>query len=231
MLLRLFAVFAAGLAVGVLVNALIYCLPREERLSCNVPVVSLRYLTVELITGVVFVLLYQRYALSVEFILFSYLLSILVAVFFIDLDYRIIPDELVIAALAGSAAAFIYNLFRPFGVYGDRAWWNPLAGILPGAGFLLLVAIIGILVYKSDEVMGMGDVKIFVPVGIFLGWRMCLLSMFLSLLSGGMVSLFLIVAGIKKRKDAIPFGPFIVIATFVVILWGWDIVKWYFKLV
>ncbi len=239
MLMEFVAIFALGAAVGMLINTLIRCLPVEAKLSgkainnstakcqyrkLNAPFM---YPVMGLATGIVFVLLYCRFAISVEFILFAYLLSILIAVFFIDLYYKIIPDGLVIAALAGSAAAFAYNLFRPFGVYGDRAWWNPLAGILPGAGFLSLVAITGMLVYKNDGALGMGDIKIFVPIGIFLGWRMCILALLLSLLAGGLTGIFLVASGIKNRKDAIPFGPFIVGATFVTIIWGWDIMKWY----
>lgn len=237
MFIKYFLVIIVGFAVGVLINAVICCLPEEVKITCyvlkdfkvkcrhNKVTVLLRYLLVEFITGIVFALLYYRFSISVEFILFAYLLSILIAVFFIDFYYKIIPDELVIAALIGSAAAFIYNLFVPFGVYGDRAWWNPLAGILPGGGFLMLVAIIGMLVCKNDDVLGMGDVKIFVPIGIFLGWRMCILALLLSLTAGGLTSIFLIATGIKKRKDAIPFGPFIVGATLITILWGWDIIK------
>jgi len=249
MFIEFIIVFVVGLVVGVVINTVISCLPKGVKISGKVfrnafrnvfrnlrlkyrqrkVIVLFRYLLVELITGMVFVLLYYRFSVSITFILFAYLLSILIAVFFIDFNYKIIPDELVLAALPGAAAAFIYNLFVPFGVYGDRAWWNPLAGMLPGAGFLLLVAIIGMLIYKNEDVLGMGDVKIFVPIGIFLGWRMCILALFLSLLAGGLTGLFLIVTGIRKRKDEIPFGPFIVSATFIAIMWGRDIIGLYLK--
>jgi len=242
MFLEFLVVFTLGLAVGVVLNTVICCLPegvktsgnmfRAFRIKCqqhNKLTVLRRYILVELITGIVSVLLYYRFSISAEFILFAYLLSILIAVFFIDFYYKIIPDELVLAALLGAVAAFIYNLFTPFGIYGDRTWWNPLAGILPGAGFLMLVAIIGMLIYKNEHVLGMGDVKIFVPIGIFLGWRMCILALLLSLLAGGLTSFFLIATGIRNRKDVIPFGPFIVSATFITVIWGWDIIEWYFK--
>ena len=84
------------------------------------------------------------------------------------------------------------------------------------------------IIYKSDEVMGMGDVKIFAPVGMFLGWKMCMLTLVVSMFVGGITSIILVLFRIKKRKDTIPFGPFITLATLIVILFGKDIWGWYF---
>ncbi len=189
--------------------------------------VSFRYPLVELITGLAFVLLYFKYGPTVDFLAFAFMTSILIAVFFIDLDHYIIPDGLVLTALAGGVAIAAYNAFHPLEIYGDAKWWNPLVGMLTGSGFLFLVALVGMLVYKTDEAMGMGDVKIFAPIGIFLGWRMTLLALLVSVVLGGVISLILILANKRNRKDAIPFGPFIVTATFVVMLWGWEILRWY----
>lgn len=189
--------------------------------------ISARYPFVELLTAIVFTVLFHRYLFSVEFFAFLFLMALLIAVFFIDIDHRIIPDELVIAGLAGGAAVILYNFFKPFGIYGDRQWWNPLLGSITGSGILFLVAVIGLIIYKSDDAMGMGDVKLFAPIGIFLGWKMCLLALFLSILAGGLSSLVLILLNKKKRKDTIPFGPFIVAGTLATILWGWDILYWY----
>jgi leader peptidase (prepilin peptidase)/N-methyltransferase len=75
--------------------------------------------------------------------------------------------------------------------------------------------------------MGMGDVKIFAPIGLFLGWKMTIVALILSIFAGGFISLILIVFRIKDRKSTIPFGPFIVISTLVTLMWGWDIVRWY----
>ena len=100
-----------------------------------------------------------------------------------------------------------------------------LAGIILGA-----IGIFGAIIYKNDEVMGMGDVKIFAPIGIFLGWKMCAMALAISMFLGGLASILLIVLSIKKRKDTIPFGPFIAIAAFITVMWGQDIWSWYFSL-
>jgi leader peptidase (prepilin peptidase) / N-methyltransferase len=188
---------------------------------------SWRYPGVELLTAAVFAVLSMKYALQFEFFAYAFLMTILIAVLFIDLEHMIIPDELVIAGLAGGAAVIVYNLFSPMAIYGDTLWWNPLVGMFTGSGILLVVALIGMGIYRSDEAMGMGDVKIFAPIGIFLGWKMALLALLLAVLISGVTSLILILFRIRKLKSAIPFGPFIVIASFIVLVRGWELLTWY----
>ena len=190
--------------------------------------ISARYPLVELITAVIFITLFYKFGLTAPFFAFAYLMAILIAIFFIDIDHRIIPNGLVLAGLAGGFAVFVYNCIRPMPeVFADTKWWTPLAGLLPGSAFLLIVAIVGSLLYKTDDAMGMGDVKLMAPVGMFLGWRLCLIALFISVILGGVLSLLLMLTGIKKRKDTVAFGPFIVAGTFTTIMWGWDLLYWY----
>lgn len=189
--------------------------------------IPVRYLFVESTTAVVFLLIFYRYGLTIEFLAMAYLMSILIIVFFIDIKHRIIPNELVVAGLIGAVPIIAYNIFKPVKIYEDDRWWSPLLGILPGCGFLFLIAVIGFIIYKTDDAMGMGDVKIFAPIGIFLGWKLCIIALVISILLGGVLGLVLIIAKVKERRDTIPFGPFIVIGTFVTIMWGHSILDWY----
>jgi Type II secretory pathway, prepilin signal peptidase PulO and related peptidases len=189
--------------------------------------ISPKYLLVELLTGIVLSTLFIKYGLTVDFVASCFLMLILIVVFFIDLEHQIIPNKLVITGLCGGAVVLIYNLFRPVLIYSDRLWWNPLLGLLSGSGFLLGVAFIGSLLYHNQEVMGMGDVKLLAPIGLFLGWRMTLLALYISVILGGISSLMLIFFGKANTKSMIPFGPYIVIGVFVTVMWGWDIAHWY----
>lgn len=210
-----------------LIPVLSYLILRGKCRHCTERI-SMRYPLVELITAAVFITLYYKFGLSAPFFAFAYLLTILIAIFFIDIDHRIIPNGLVLAGLAGGLAVFVYNCIRPMPeVFADKKWWTPLAGLLPGTVFLLVVAIAGSLLYKTDDAMGMGDVKLMAPVGLFLGWKLCLIALFISVILGGVLSLLLMVTGIKKRKDTVAFGPFIVAGTFITIMWGWDLLYWY----
>lgn len=122
--------------------------------------ISFRYPLVELVTGVVFVILYIKFGLSVEFIFTVFLMSILLMVFFIDLEHMIIPNELVIAGLIGGIALFVLRFWFDDALVGDSQWYSPILGMLATSGFLLLVALIGLAIYGTDA-FGMGDVKIF----------------------------------------------------------------------
>ena len=101
--------------------------------------------------------------------------------------------------------------------------------MLSASGILFIVALIGLLIYGNDGAMGMGDVKLFLPIGLFLGWKLALLALFLSIMLGGITSIILLILRIKDRKSAIPFGPFIIIATFIAGLYGNQILSWYFS--
>ncbi len=190
--------------------------------------ISPRYPLVEMLTGAMLVALYLRFGLSFAFPAYSILMLILIAVFFIDIDHRIIPDELVIAGLIAGAAVFVYNIFAPGGMqYDSDKWWIPLIGLVLIPGILLMVAIIGMLIYKTDDAMGMGDVKILAPIGFFLGWKLGLLALFISVIVAGVSSMLLIIIRRKGKKDTIPFGPFIVTGTFISIMWGMELLNWY----
>lgn len=209
-----------------LIPVLSFLLLKGRCRSCGVRL-SWRYPGVELLTAVIFAVLAMKYALQFEFFAYAFLMAVLVAVLFIDLEHLIIPDELVLAGLAGGAAVIVWNLFRPMAIYGDTHWWNPVVGMLTGSGVLFLVALVGMWIYKSDEAMGMGDVKIFIPIGMFLGWKMALLALLLAILISGVTSLILLLFRIRKMKSAIPFGPFIVAASFIVLMRGWELLAWY----
>ena len=69
--------------------------------------------------------------------------------------------------------------------------------------------------------------KLSAMMGAFLGYKLALLALFLAVILGGFVALGLLSMGIRKRKDPIPFGPFLATAATVAILWGETILTWY----
>jgi leader peptidase (prepilin peptidase)/N-methyltransferase len=77
--------------------------------------------------------------------------------------------------------------------------------------------------------MGGGDMKLGAMMGAFLGYKLALLALFLAAILGGVVALGLLSTGIRRRKDPIPFGPFLAIAAAVAMLWGETILTWYLR--
>jgi len=197
--------------------------------ECSKKVFS-RPLQITLFTLVVCISLFLKFGFTIEFFAFLFLMSVLIGVFFIDLDYFIIPSDLLIAALCGSLLVFVYNIFYEFPIYMDRAWWNPLIGGASIAILLIIIAVVGYYILKT-EAMGLGDVKLFVPTGIFLGWRMVIVAFVLSAIIGSIVSIaYMLIKGIGlKKREPVPFGPGIVLGTLTTILFGIDILNWYLQ--
>lgn len=128
--------------------------------------------------------------------------SLLVPITFIDIDHRIIPDEL---SLGGLVAGILLS-FLPGG-----DWKGSLLGGLVGGGLLYGTAA----AYEKiagREGMGGGDIKLIAMIGAFLGWRNALFTIFVGSLLGVAGGLFAMRKGEEGLKTAIPFGPYLCVA-------------------
>lgn len=175
--------------------------------------ISVRYPIVEFFTACIFGLLYNYLGLNFQLITALYFTSVLIPIVFIDLQHQIIPDEL---NLTGGILGLLTVAI------GKIIVVDALLGAFTGGIIMLLIAIV------SRGGMGGGDIKMMAWMGLFLGWKMTLLALFLSFIIGGLGSLLLILFGIKKRKDFIPFGPFLAIGGFTAYVFGTEILAWYF---
>jgi prepilin signal peptidase PulO-like enzyme (type II secretory pathway) len=199
--------------------------------TCRQPI-SWQYPLVEMACGFLFLFVFYFFTgervfltgLLADVIFFIYLffiVSCLLAIFVADLKYYIIPDKIIFPAIL---AAFFYRIFEFFSagrtLGGDLfTQWQPLSiYILSAAGaatfFLFLVLI------TRGKGMGLGDVKLAILMGLILGWPGILLALFLSFGTGAIFGLTLIFTGKKTMQSQIPFGPFLVGATFLVLLFG-----------
>ena len=190
---------------------------------CKVKI-SPRYAIVELLTGILFSLVYINFGYGFITIYYMFLISLLIIITFIDLDHYIIPDILV---LIGSIVAIIIN-FLGYGV----SFTDGLKGaIFAGGGVLIVTLIIEYIVKK--EVMGGGDIKLYAMIGLFLGTKLSLLTVMLSIYIGAAYGIIFIVYNKIKNKEfnsMIPFGPFISIASVISMLYGNQIIDFYIKL-
>lgn len=84
-----------------------------------------------------------------------------------------------------------------------------------------------VIILASGGGMGGGDMKLGAMLGAFLGWKVALLAVFLAVVAGGALAAGLIVAGIRGRKDPIPFGPFLALGGAAGLFWGERAVQWY----
>jgi leader peptidase (prepilin peptidase)/N-methyltransferase len=73
-------------------------------------------------------------------------------------------------------------------------------------------------------------VKMAALIGLVTGLRLTFVALLMGVILGGLVAGLLLAFKIKKRKEAIPFGPFLSVATIVTLLWGSYILDWYLRL-
>src|SRR5699024_848798 len=131
-------------------------------------------------------------------------------------QYMIIPNKILLTFLPLFLCMRIIIQLEP--------WYDSLIGAVLGYFIIAFVILI------SQGGMGAGDMKLFGLLGIVLGWKHILLMFFLAILFGAIIGLILQWTGKVRRKQAIPFAPFIVIATIITYFYGKNFIDFYFQL-
>ena len=193
--------------------------------------ISFRYPLIEFLTGVIFVgvpslaklvglsgvksaqVSSAHQAVSVIFVL------LMMLIFVIDLEHQIIPDQL-------NLALFILALVAVFVL---RPTISP--SLMSSAIGMFALSIFFFALAVSIGGMGMGDVKMAIGLGLFFGWQLVLVVAFLAFLIGGVFAIFLALRLVVSKKYrpriAIPFGPYLAIASAITLFYGEKILGWY----
>lgn len=190
--------------------------------------ISFQYFLVEIVTGLLLIFNFQ-FLISNQFPIFNfqflisafYLLLInclLIIVFLYDLKHYIIPDRIIYPAIG---LALIFNLqfliSKQFSIFQFS-----IMSAFAAATFFFLIWFV-----SHGRWMGFGDVKLAFFMGLFLGWPNILVALFLAFLIGSFIGVISMALGKKKLKSEMPFGPFLIIGTFIALFWGAQLVDWY----
>jgi leader peptidase (prepilin peptidase)/N-methyltransferase len=182
--------------------------------------ISLRYPLVEALTGALSLGAWLKFGPTPAFGVYFIFLAGLVAVTFIDLDHKIIPDSMSLGGIPlGFAASFVTGV----------GWQDSLIGIALGGGSLLSVAL-AYQFFTKREGMGMGDVKLLGAIGAFLGWKSILFTILVSSIAGAVVGLLAMKLQRADRHLEVPFGPFLALGAVVYLFYGPQLIHWYFNL-
>ena len=175
--------------------------------------ISVRYPLVELAGGIAAVLCSYHFGINPRAIIAFLFLCVLTVVSFVDMDTMEIPFSLVIAA---ALMGVLSVLFFPEISFVER-----VIGIFCVSVplYLLTVAVPG--------AFGGGDIKLMAACGIFLGWKLNLLALFLGVMGGGIYGFWLLAAKRKKRTGHFAFGPFLCLGMAAALFWGEKILDWY----
>ncbi len=144
--------------------------------------------------------------LIVSFFIFFILLFILLA----DLQYLIVPDFLVM----------LLSIFVVVSqVLSQQNWISSfLATGFASLFFIGLYVVSKKILHK--EALGMGDIKLMIPIAFFLSWPNTLVSVFLAFIIGGFFAMLMLLIGKKKFGQAVPFAPFLVLASLIAYFFG-----------
>jgi leader peptidase (prepilin peptidase)/N-methyltransferase len=180
---------------------------------CGAPI-SLQYPLIELLVGLVWLLSYLLYGLTLHALAGAVLGTILLGIGITDARHYLIPDEYTWGGL-------VLGLGLSLG-----GGWQGLVYAVIGAaaGFILLYVVgeVGRWLFKEDA-MGGGDIKMMAMVGSFVGWKGVLLTIF----AGALFGTIIFVPLSLRRKRLVPFGVFLAVGAAVTFLWGTEILEWY----
>lgn len=168
-----------------------------------------------ILTSIIYISLLYRFGIqetiiaNLDLIKYLILTPMLISVFVIDYKLKIIPNRLTLTMFEiGLVFTFLYGLSNV------AISINMLLGMLAGGGIFLLITLLGGLAY-GKEAMGLGDVKLMGALGLYFGLSNIIVIALVSFLIGAIISIILLATKVKGATEYIPFGPFIVIATFV----------------
>lgn len=204
--------------------------------------ISFRYPLIELITGVVFLVLYLNLGLSVNLAKYCFLFSLLIVVSFIDIDYHAIPVHL---CFIGIVVGLGFSLWASFkfikaGIFDYNVFpiVSSLKGLFFGFGFTYCFKFFGdifinfyLKIRKKESIegetesLGLGDVDFMGMIGVFLGIKSVVLVFFLAPFFAIIYTVF---ALIFKKSHLIPYLPYLSLATITVFFWGNKILNFIF---
>lgn len=235
--LLFFAYFVLGITIGSFLNVCIYRLPEGMSIvnppsrcgTCGhrlgaldmIPVFSYfllggkcrychthysaRYALVELLTGLLFMGAGFFYLPSISLVLVFILIACLVTITFIDFDHQIILNRFILLIfVTGWLHVYFYT----------HDYFRALIGMLLAGGLMTAIY------YLSRGGMGEGDVKLSFALGVWAGMPGAPLLLLLAFVMGGVVGVLLLATGLKTRKDPIPFGPYLCVASYINLLFG-----------
>ncbi|TDL34406.1 prepilin peptidase [Jeotgalibacillus sp. S-D1] len=195
-----------------LIPVLSYLFIKGRCKNCNSKV-SLLYPIMELISGLLFGSAFYIVGFNWELAVILTFISLLVIIVVSDISYMIISDKILLFFGILLAVLRIVEPLAP--------WWDSYTGAAGGFMLLFMIAVI------SRGGMGGGDIKLYAVIGLVLGIKLTLLSFFFAVLLATIAGLGGIWLGLWTRKEMIPFGPYIAVASLISYFFGNDLINHY----
>ncbi len=181
--------------------------------ECKTPI-SIRYPLIEILSASLAVLVAWKYGFSYQAAMGIILSWALISLSLIDYDHMYLPDNITLPFL------WLGLFLNLNGLFIDLS--SAVIGAI--AGYLVLWVVYQIFKkITGKEGMGYGDFKLLAMLGAWLGWQALPAIILISSLVGSIIGISLILLKQHHRDRPIPFGPYLAIAGWIVLLWGNDI--------
>lgn len=238
-----------GLVIGSFLNVCIYRIPAEESIAfppshcgnCKhklgvldlVPVfsylflggkcrychqkISIQYPLIEILNAALYAAVYYKFGATFSFIKYAVFISSMIVIGMIDGKTKFVYKSTTIFAAAAGVVFMIIEgmLFK-----------EKILTYIIGAAFCFLIILLIVVLTKG---MGEGDIEIAIICGLFLGFKLSALGLFLSFIVGGIVGVILLLRRKKGFKDEMPFGPCLAIGAIISLFAGTNMLSWYFS--
>lgn len=215
-----------------------YLVLRGRCRACGARISAL-YPAVELLTGLLFLACYRAFGLSAEALKWATFSAVMVVLVFTDLRERLLPDAVNFTGLGiGLVLSLLVQPFDGTALWlSDRLFAYPppapvlslidaVLGAVVGSGILWVVSE-GYFRLRGREGMGLGDVKMMLMAGAFLGLKRTVLTILAGSLLGAMLGVLFILVRRKGSDYELPFGTFLGLAAILVVFFGTPVVTWY----
>jgi leader peptidase (prepilin peptidase)/N-methyltransferase len=191
--------------------------------------ISPRYPLIELANALFYVAVFQRTGLTVAFPLIAALVSMTIALIYIDLEIQILPDVIDIPGIGIGLIVGALHLGATSELVLADTIVDSLLGAAAGAGLLLFIALVYRLIRKAEG-MGYGDVKMLAMIGAVVGWSPLLPVLFVASIAGALIGVGMAIAQRMNLRFALPFGVFLGFSFLAVVFFGRTLFAWYLML-
>ncbi len=199
-----------------LIPVVSFCAQKGRCVWCQNPI-SKRYVWVELATSVLFGFCWLNFGASLMTLKLVMFFSAMIALFAIDLKESLLPDAFTLPLIISGLGLGLW----------EYRFFDSLEGMLVGYVSYYSVGFLAKLYYKKDAIGG-GDLKLGAAIGAFWGFHIAVESVYLSFVVGGLAGVLLLVFKLKKKTDAVPFGPAMIMACGISVMWGEPIWNYFF---
>jgi leader peptidase (prepilin peptidase)/N-methyltransferase len=188
--------------------------------NCKTPI-SIQYPMVEIFTAVISLVVGWHFGVSLQALAALLLSWCLIAASGIDIGHKILPDSITLPLLWLGILLALFNVFIDL----ETSVIGAISGYLSLWSIFIVFKLI-----TGKEGMGHGDFKLLAMLGAWTGWKMLFVIVLTSSLVGSLVGITMILLKRTDRATQIPFGPYLAAAGWLTLLWGPDLLNFYFSI-